>query len=215
VATVLDGFAGALARIEEMLVAMFAESPLTIDGSGDFSFDVRASWPTQAASQRSPSGIKSAASGIYTSLRGAQSGIILVGVFSGIAGLGLGTLAIAGIGLAFGGKQLLDERQRRLQSQRQQMRSALQRYLGDIQTEAGQALRELGREELRRIRDLLTERSNAFLAARVEREKQLTAEREQSREERRAQAGTLVVVRQQLTDLFASFEAGDGKSSQD
>jgi hypothetical protein len=76
-------------------------------------------------------------------------------------------------------------------------------------------LRELGREELRRIRDLLTERSNAFLAARVEREKQLTAEREQSREERRAQAGTLVVVRQQLTDLFASFEAGDGKSSQD
>jgi hypothetical protein len=205
-AAVLSSLGDALAGIEARLLALFDEVANPQPDDGEF-FNSSADWPTQSSSQRPPTGVKSAAMGVYTSLRGAQSGIILVGVFSGIAGLGLGTLAIAGIGLAFGGKQLFDERQRRLQSQRQQAKSALQRYLGDVQAEDGQAMRELGREELRRIRDLVAAKSSAFLTARAEREKQLTFEREQSREESAARAQTLERLRHELTSAFESTGA--------
>lgn len=136
--------------------------------------------------------VKAAAGGVYASLKGAQSGIIMVGVFAGIAGLGLGTMAILGIGAAFGARQILDERGKRTQVRRQQVRAAVRQYLDEVLVEGGRAIRELARQELRRQREELADVAAACVAARVAQcrwvEEQRAAARDGERELERQRA---------------------------
>jgi hypothetical protein len=96
---------------------------------------------------------KAAAAHALTGLRGAQSGIVLLGLASNLAGLALTAGATLGIGAIFGGKQILDERRRQAASRRQQARQAVRQFVDDVQFEASKSFRDLARDLQRRARD--------------------------------------------------------------
>jgi hypothetical protein len=97
--------------------------------------------------------VRSAAGAGYAGLRGAQGGIVLLGVMTHLAGLALTTGATLGIGAVFGGKQLLEERKRQSANRRVQARGAVRQFVDDVQFEMGKGLRDLGRDLQRTARD--------------------------------------------------------------
>lgn len=199
VAEVLQGLVQSTADLYRDLRALF-EDGHTESGAPEPAQpkDVTLAWPAAAVPKEPRPSLKEAAGSLYSGLKGAQGGIIMVGVFSGIAGLGLGTLAIAGVGALFGGKQILDERQRRLQAERQQVKNALRQFLDEAQTEGVRAIRELVRDELRREREAIAEIATAFLAAKVDRERYLTLERERTVTQRGARLEEVVRLQSRL-----------------
>lgn len=157
---------------------------------------------------RESGGLKSAAGSVYSSLRGAQSGIMLVGVFAGVAGFGIGTLALVGIGAAFGGKQIMDERGKRAQVRKQQTRAALRQFLDEVQVDGSRAIRELAKEELRHQREVIGELAMACIARRTERLRVLQEERERTGAERQALARDLQARRAKIADLRNRLSTG-------
>ncbi len=89
----------------------------------------------------------------FSGLRGAQGGIIMLGLLTNLAGLALTTGATLGIGALFGGKQIMDERKRQVTARRQQARQAVRQFVDDVQFEASKSLRDLGRDLQRSARD--------------------------------------------------------------
>lgn len=96
-------------------------------------------------------------------LRGAQSGLILFGMLSTLAGFAASGGVLVGIAAAFGGKQVVEERKRQVAARRQEARTAIRQLLDDTEFEVGKALRDLSRELNRRLRDHFTEQ----IAARI------------------------------------------------
>lgn len=94
----------------------------------------------------------------WASLRGAQSGILVIGMLGSLAGLVLSTGVLVGIGAVFGGKQIFEERKRQTTQRRQKARTAIRQYLDDAQFEVGKSMRDLARELQRQIRDHFSER---------------------------------------------------------
>jgi hypothetical protein len=102
-------------------------------------------------------GVKKAASLAFSGLRGGQGGILTIGTLAGLVGVSLSTPVTAGIGLAFAGKQLLDERSRAKQQRRQQARTIGRQFFDDLQFETGKRLRDVQRDVQRRLRDSFSE----------------------------------------------------------
>lgn len=91
-------------------------------------------------------------------LRGSQGGLILLGVMTGLAGIALSTGVLLGVAAVFGGKQVLDERKRQVAVRRQEARTAIRQFLDEAEFEVNKALRDLSREQNRRLRDHYNER---------------------------------------------------------
>jgi hypothetical protein len=95
---------------------------------------------------------------LWATARGASSGIITLGVIGGLAGLALaGPLAI-GAGVAFGSKQMVDERKRQVEKRRREARTVVQQFLGQVQMELGTRTRQVIQEQHRAMRDHFAER---------------------------------------------------------
>jgi hypothetical protein len=90
---------------------------------------------------------------VFSGLRGGQGGILTIGMVATLAGITLTTAMTAGIGLVFGGKQILDERRRQLQARRQQARSNARQFIDDLQFETNKRVRDLSRDLQRQLRD--------------------------------------------------------------
>jgi hypothetical protein len=89
----------------------------------------------------------------FGALRGAQSGVLLLGMLGNLFGLALiGPLLLGGAAL-FAGKSVLDERKRLLGQRRQEARAAVRQYVDDVQFEVGTRMRDMLRELQRDIRD--------------------------------------------------------------
>lgn len=91
-------------------------------------------------------------------LRGAQGGLILLGMMTGLAGIVLSTGVLLGIAAVFGGRQVLDERKRQVAVRRQEARTAIRQFLDEAEFEVNKALRDLSREQNRRLREHYNER---------------------------------------------------------
>ena len=90
---------------------------------------------------------------LFSGLRGGQGGILTIGMVASLAGITLTTAATAGIGLVFGGKQILDERKRQLQARRQEARTSAKQFIDDVQFETNKQVRDLSRDLQRQLRD--------------------------------------------------------------
>jgi hypothetical protein len=143
-----EGAADIAQRVAESIVE--DEPGLELQPKPGTSLDVERFW----SDRRQRDLFVSAQAGLgLAGLRGAQSGIYLVSMFSGLAGLALSTTAVLGVGAFFGGKQLWDERKRRVAMRRQQVRGVVRQFLDDVQFEAGKASRDVVRELQRQQRD--------------------------------------------------------------
>ena len=94
----------------------------------------------------------------FGALRGAQSGVFLLGMLGNLFSLALIGPVLLGGAAVFAGKSVLDERRRLLAQRRQEARAAVRQYLDDVQFEVGTRMRDMLRELQRDIRDDTTAR---------------------------------------------------------
>jgi hypothetical protein len=112
--------------------------------------------PVAEQGSRAGRGLSSAVTG----LRGAQGGMVMFGTMgrflpTGAAALLLSNPVTIGLGVAFGGMQLLDAHRRKIAQRRQQARVNVRQFLDDVQFEVGNAMGEALREVQRSLRDEL------------------------------------------------------------
>ncbi|HWP64248.1 MAG TPA: dynamin family protein [Candidatus Binatia bacterium] len=98
-----------------------------------------------------------------TGLRGMQSGVLLLGMIGAFVPAAAGALLLStpialGLGIAFGGSQLLDANRRRIAARRQRAKAAVRQFLDEVSFEVGNQLGETIRETQRRLRDEFSER---------------------------------------------------------
>lgn len=136
------------------------------------SIDTTTFWRTKPLADGTAAG-KALKTGL-TGLRGAQSGIMLLGV----SGQFLPTAAavfiasnpvLLGVGAVFGGMQLIEDRKRKIQARRQQARSQMRQFTDDVTFEMGNELGKALRQVQRDLRDefieLITELRTTWTAA--------------------------------------------------
>lgn len=95
----------------------------------------------------------------FQTLRGAQSGLILLGMVAKLSGLAALLPVSLGVGLVFGVKQLGDERKRQLEKRRQEARKAIRVLVAESSAEATRLVQDQIRERHRVVRDHLQEQT--------------------------------------------------------
>jgi hypothetical protein len=140
---------------------------------------------------------------VVTGLRGMQSGVLLLGMVGAFMPAAAGALLVStpialGLGVAFGGSQLLDANRRRIAARRQRAKAAVRQFLDEVAFEVGNQLGETVREAHRRIRDEFTDRVSELVRTYAESLRRSqedlrrsTAEREERAAEVRAVLGRL------------------------
>jgi ribosome biogenesis GTPase A len=91
-------------------------------------------------------------------LRGSYTGLLMLGMLSNLLGIAMIGPALIGVGLVFGGKQLIDERRRHVQRRRQQARQFVRQFIEDVQFEVSARVRDTTRELQRDMRDHFNDR---------------------------------------------------------
>jgi hypothetical protein len=101
---------------------------------------------------------------LLAGLRGGQSGVMMFGMLSSMAGLALGPVGI-GLGVVMGRKQVKDERARQLSQRQTQARNAQRKYMDEVSFRASKDSRDALRVTHRQIRDYFTERAEEQAAS--------------------------------------------------
>ena len=161
-AAITDAFTDAEAgrvRIRAQLATMLAADDVVgtkaeraVDG-----IDLGALWRSRGLDPDESDGGKAFRTGL-TGLRGAQSGVLMLGMTSQFlpqaAGLFIASNPVLlGAGAIFGGYQLVEDRKRKLQARRQAARTQLRQFTDDVQFEVGNDLTGLLRDVHRDLRD--------------------------------------------------------------
>ncbi len=149
---VFDSVYAAADEIRDRIAAMLRESELELPQlAGDEGIDVEEVWEAVDRSLRSrkPGAVKSG----FAALRGAQSGIIMLGMVGRMVGIALLSPLALGLGAVFGVRQLVDERKRHLEQRRQEARNVARQFLDQVQLEVGNRAQGIIRELHRQLRD--------------------------------------------------------------
>jgi hypothetical protein len=93
---------------------------------------------------------------LFTGLRGGYSGLVMVGMATGLAGMSLLNPFSAGAGLLFGGKTLHDELKRNKQRRQADAKMAVRRHIDDVIFQVGKDTRDMLRQVQRTLRDHFT-----------------------------------------------------------
>jgi hypothetical protein len=107
---------------------------------------------------------------LFTGMRGGYGGMLMIGMATSIAGLGLLNPLSLGAGLLFGGKTVRDERKRMLQKRRSDAKQAVRRHVDEVTFQVGKDSRDMLRRTQRQLRDhfsAIAEEVSTSLAASV------------------------------------------------
>jgi len=147
-----DGAAGIQAHIADLL----RDEAAGLDGTGTtVSFDVASLW------QGGPAFEGRARSNLMASLGivgGATVGVEMLGMLGTLLGAAVVGPAVLGVAAVFGGKQVLDERRRKLADRRQQARSFLAGFVEEVRFEADGRLASLLDDVQRQMRARFADR---------------------------------------------------------
>lgn len=150
-----DGRAAIRGEVAALLSADDVVGP-TAQRSNDL-IDTASMWRSRGIEPDESSQGKAFRTGL-TGLRGAQGGVMLLGVSSGFlpgaAALFLASNPVLlGAGALFGGFQLVEDRKRRVQQRRQGARGQMRQFTDDVQFEMSNELTKMIREVQRSLRD--------------------------------------------------------------
>jgi gas vesicle protein len=146
-------------RIQEELVELLATDSIELHpiGTAGERLEVSALWRSKGVGLgQSKAG--AALGTALTGLRGAQSGMIMLGMVGQFLPKGATLLLMSnpvtlGLGAAFAGMQLLDAHKHKIQGRRQQARTQVRQFLDDVQFEGGHRINEALRDLQRTLRD--------------------------------------------------------------
>lgn len=188
VTSVLSG-AGQIA--ESIAALLVDEEGEALSLTGQATPDATAIWGSaeRGLTATAPHGMLDVLASGLTALRGASSGMILLGMIGNLAGLALATPVSLGVAAFFGAKQVLDSRKAAVKQRRQEARAVIRGYLDEVNLEVGTRVRQLAQDAQRSIRDhysaRLQELSRSATAA-IEAAQQAAAQDQASRQERAA-----------------------------
>ncbi|GIW17152.1 MAG: hypothetical protein KatS3mg064_0309 [Tepidiforma sp.] len=200
------------AAIVDRIAAALDEEALGIGPPrrDDAPVDVTSLWTARAPEVRL---VNESAATAWASLRGAQGGILVFGMLTGLAGLAFTTGALVGIGVLFGGKQLLDERKRQVTQRRQKARMAIRQFIDDANAEIAKSMRDAARELQRKVRDGVSERISEELQARVSTLERLQEAARASDAERQARLQQVAGWLQQARGLLRRADELEGATA--
>jgi Dynamin family len=161
---------------------------------------------------------------IFTGMRGGYGGMLMIGMATTIAGLGMLNPISIGAGLLFGGKTLRDEKKRMLQKRRSDAKNAVRRHVDEVTFQVGKDSRDMLRRTQRQLRDhfsALAEEMSTSLAASVAAAqsavKTTTSERDRRIRDLKAELGRIDALSQRARALVgekgspaAALAAGAG-----
>lgn len=141
-----------------------------------------------------------------TGLRGMQSGIILLGMVGAFVPAAAGALLLStpialGLGLAFGGSQLVDANRRRIAARRQRAKAAVRQFLDEVSFEVGNELGETIRETQRRLRDEIGEHVTELARTYAESLRRMQEDLQRSTVERQKRAADVRALLGRLEEL--------------
>jgi hypothetical protein len=148
----------------------------------------------------------------FGALRGAQSGVLLVGMLGNLLNLALMGPVLLGGAVIFAGKSIVDERKRLLGQRRQEARTAVRQYVDDVQFEVAKRLREMVRELQREIRDDIAGRLEELQRTLSETTAALERAARQGAEARAARIRRLEEELRALADLDHALTAAESVS---
>jgi hypothetical protein len=90
---------------------------------------------------------------LYTGARGGYGGMLMIGMATTVAGLGLLNPISLGAGLLFGGKTVRDERKRMLQRRQSEAKQAVRKHIDEVTFQVGKDSRDMLRATQRQLRD--------------------------------------------------------------
>ena len=137
----------------------------------------------------------------FGALRGAQSGVLLLGMLGNLFNLALIGPVLLGGAIAFAGKSVVDERKRQLGQRRQEARVAVRTYVDDVQFEVGTRMRDMLRELQRELRDDVAARLDELQRTLTDAATALERTLKQGEATRSARIGQLEEELRALTDL--------------
>jgi hypothetical protein len=152
-----------------------------------------------------------AGSKVLTGIKGGYMGMLMFGMLGTLVGLSMINPISIGAGLAMGGKQIGDERKRRITKRQTEARAAVKRYVDDVTFELGKDSRDRLRLVQRDLRDHFTAQAEQLnrslqesLQAADRAVKASTSERERRLPELRKELERLVAVRRDAEALVRS-----------
>lgn len=177
-------------RVRDSIVEMLREQELGFaDGSVRAEvFDTRSLWTDRDVT--TPTTGSRIGTGFNT-LRGAQGGVLVLGMLGNLMGFAIMGPALIGIAVVFGGKQYFDERKRLLQQRRQQARTFVRQFMDDVQFEVGTRIRDMTRDLQRQLRDHFNDRIGELLATLSETTRALETSTQQDLQSRNARVEVL------------------------
>jgi hypothetical protein len=108
---------------------------------------------------------------LFSGMRGGYGGMLMIGMATTIAGLGMLNPLSIGAGLLFGGKTLRDEKKRMLQKRRGDAKNAVRKHIDEVTFQVGKDSRDMLRRTQRQLRDhfsALAEEMSTSIAASVQ-----------------------------------------------
>lgn len=107
---------------------------------------------------------------LFSGMRGGYGGMLMIGMATTVAGIGMLNPLSIGAGVLFGGKTVRDERKRLLQKRRGDAKNAVRRHVDEVTFQVGKDSRDMLRRTQRQLRDhfsALAEEVSTSLAASV------------------------------------------------
>jgi hypothetical protein len=100
---------------------------------------------------------------MWTGVRGGYMGVIMFSMLGGMIGIALGPLLPVAAGLVLGRKSLREEKERQLAMRRNQAKTAMRKYVDEVQFQMGKDSRDTLRRVNRQLRDHYTARAEELM----------------------------------------------------
>ncbi|MDZ7673976.1 MAG: dynamin family protein [Acidimicrobiales bacterium] len=181
-------------------------------GRGVDPTDVSALWRDKPIDE--PSTQRRLTTGL-TGLRGAQGGVIMLGMMGNFLPAAAATLVasnpvLLGAGALFGGVQLAEDRKRKVAARRQSARQQVRQFVDEVQFEVTNELNGLVREIQREMRDDLGARLGELQRTYTETAKRAQTQANRTREEIKARAAEIEAARGALAKATRLIGAPGG-----
>lgn len=165
VGAVFDRLAGGTAELRDDLATLIDDRQIFHSDAVASGLDVAQLWARKPIAR---SAVKSSVGMGFGALRGAQSGVVMLGMLGSLFQLAVIGPALLGGAALFAGKSLFDERKRQVAMRRQEARQSVRQYVDDVQFEVGTRMRDLLRELQRALRDDVAGRVDELLRTNTE-----------------------------------------------
>ena len=189
------------AGVRDAVITLIREEHLQLDvlNGGRTPLDPAELWTGKPISG---SPIRTGLGAGWGALRGAQGGLVTLGMLTTLLGLTMAAPVLIGAAVIFGTRQVRDDRRRQLTQRRQEALGFVRQFADDVQFEVGTRIRDRIRDQQRVLRETFSDRLDELGRTYAEVAAGLERTVAQTESERREQRDTVTSRLAPLEDLL-------------